>query len=182
MKLFILILFVIQNSFSSEIKNLSISGSGCQLKENLSKVEVRSDQKSNYRIKLSMQLIKNSGVGLERKACHFSLPVKLGPKEKLVVSNVSQKVKLIVNKNAQSTISLQLFVVGESLSKPYVLKTIGEGPTQTDGALHINASLESRCGKDAMLRGNLNAFAEGESRVQLDIEDLFLDLKIVTCP
>lgn len=180
MKFFLMTLGFFLTAVSSdafEVGAVSISGHGCE-KQNFA---LQKPADGQYQFPLKLILAKSASKALERKTCMLSLPLKLGPKEKLQISDVSQKVKAQASGQSKIKFSLAVTAVGVSASQPieFEIKASGaqEKNLQKDGVL-----FETSCGKDVILRANLSVFAQGSGGASADTGDLKISMKTIPCP
>jgi len=172
-----IIFFVMQNAFAMELKELSISGTGCE-KQNINQIKpIKGD---DYKFPFIFSISKQDVSQLERKACLLALPVKLNKKEKLQVSNINQNVTLNAFGGAHVKLSLTVTAPGQSGSKPLEVEV--KNPTSLDQDLKQDGIIfETKCGADAIVRANINAFIQGPGTASASAGDLFLTLKSVPC-
>lgn len=177
MNFFWVIVFIMQNAFAMELKELTISGTGCE-KQSLN--QLKPIQGSEYKFPFIFSISKQDGSQLERKACLFALPVKLNKKEKLQVSNISQNITLNAFGGAHVKLSLTVTTPGQTDMKPLEVEV--KNPTSLDQDLKRDGVIfETKCGVDAIVRANINAFIQGPGTASASAGDLSLTLKSVPC-
>ena len=170
-------LFVSQFASAIEIKELTISGNGCE-KQTLN--NVKPSKGDDYQFPFIFSLMKRDASRLERKACMLAFPVVLGKKEKLQLSNVSQNVTLKAFGGAHLKLSLAVTVVGQTPVKPFEIEV--KNPTSLYEDLKYEGLVfETKCGGNAMVRANVNAFVEGAGTASATTGDLKMTLKAVPC-
>lgn len=159
---------------------LSIAGAGCTNKT--SELKIISQEDSLYALPLNLYVKKESGTGLDRKACTASLSVALASDEKLVIENVSQKVNTRVHAGGTAKAQLEVFLAGQ---KGEVLKAESVATDQYVNSRHHlsqdSVTAESACGGEVIVRANASGVAMGSAKVSIYHEDLKLKLKIVKC-
>ena len=146
---------------------ISVAGNGCYGDMQIRPVSGTEDR---YELPIKVKLNKKAGSVFTRKTCNMRLSVSLKANEKLQVSDVSQAVQ-INGRDIKSTLSIS--VVGNK-TKPLVATK--SQVIQADGIL-----VESKCGRDAMLVGNLNVLAYGAVAVSATTEAVQVTLKIIKC-
>lgn len=173
----LLFLLFSQMVLAIEIKELTISGNGCD-KQILKNVKpVRGDE---FQIPFIFSLMKRDSSQLERKACMLAFPVALGKKEKLQLTNVSQNVTLKAFGGAHLKMSLEVNAVGAKGPKPVEIEI--KNPTALDEDLKLDGVVfETKCGGDVMVRANVNAFVQGAGTASATTGDLHFFLKTVPC-
>lgn len=173
-----LILLSSVHVFAYQLGTLSLSGGGCLSQKGSAALQTDETIKFPLQLKLS----KNFGSALERKACNFSIPIKLEKNEKVKISNLLQNVKLSSEKSVKTKVSLALFAAGFSATEPFVIETKGDENEKFDRDFVSHLVLfESKCGKDIILRGNLNAFSQGNAKATVETGDLSLSVKATNC-
>lgn len=160
-----------------EIKEIVISGTGCE-KQTLR--NVKPSRGDDFQVPFIFSLMKHDSSQLERKACMLAFPVDLGKKEKLQVSNLSQNVTLKAFGGAQLKLSLDMTAVGLKAMKPLEIEI--KNPTALDQDLKFDGVLfETKCGGNVMVRANVNAFVQGPGTASATTGDLMFTLKKVPC-
>lgn len=160
-----------------EIKQLIVSGSGCEKK---TLTNVKPVTGNEFHIPMSMSLIKRDNTNLERKVCMLAFAMSLGKKEKLQVSNVSQNVSLKAFGGAHLKLSLDVSAVGMKSIKPAEIEI--KNPTSLDEDLKLEGTVvESKCGGNVMVKANVNSFVEGPGTASVTTGDLSMTIKTVAC-
>lgn len=178
----ILILMLSVTTWAAQPGTLSLSGNGCATEADSKSLKVLDAAKGRYKIPLHLQLNKTEGNQLERKTCNFSLPIKLSKNEKIKVVELVQSVKMNANKGTQSQLSLSVFAAGAAAKKPLIIESKGSNDSQIDEEFTSAEVFESKCGKDLILRGNLSAFARGDSKASASSGDLLFTIQSISCP
>ncbi len=165
-----------------ELGKLSLSGSGCQ-KELISDLKPLTEGSDRYSLPLHLHLDKTAATTIERKSCQFSLPVKVSEKESVQISAVSQKVNLTGTLKTPVKLALSVFASGVAHSKSKMEAETKDATPLATEVKNDGVLFETKCGKESILRGNLNAFAQGPDAATVTSEDLILTIKAVTsCP
>lgn len=162
----ILLSFIANSSPVTEGK-ISVAGNGCYGDMQITPISGIEDR---YELPIKVKLNKKAGSAFTRKTCNIRLPISLKSNEKLQVSDVSQAVQ-INGRDIKSTLNIS--VTGQK-TKPLVATS--SQMIKADGIL-----VESKCGRDAMLTGNLNVLAFGAGDGSATTEAVQVTLKIVRC-
>ena len=164
-----------------ELGKLSLSGSGCskELIENLKPIE--GDQ-NRYSLPLHLSLTKTEATTIKRNSCQFSLPIKVGEKEGVEVSAVSQGIKLKGNVKTPVKVQLSVSATGLSSSKKRLSAETKDDAEISEEIKNDGVIFNSKCGKDVIVRGNLSAFAQGPDAATASSTDLLLSIKVSACP
>lgn len=165
------------SSEAFEVGAVSISGNGC---EKYSRVMERPTDGSNFQFPLKLTMAKSESKAFERKTCMLSLPVKISPKQKIQILDIVQEVTAKVSGATKIKLSLAVTAVGVSGVQPleFEVKASGthEKKLRQDGVV-----FETACGKDAILRANLSAFAQGAGTASVSTSELKFSLKTIPC-
>lgn len=175
----VILFFIFLQARAMKFETARVSGTGCEAYAN---AEVKSEGGKFYKFPLQLSIFKKEDSQLERKVCQLALPIKLNKKEKLQVANLSQNVNLKAFGGAYVKLSLSVSAVGPSsaVSKPLEIEV--KNPTQLDQDLKQDGLMfETQCGKDTILRANVNAFTQGSGTASANTGDLLLSLKAVPC-
>lgn len=158
----------------------AVSGIGCSATDHL--FAPVKNQLNRYSLADQITLIKAISPGVLRKTCQLRLPVQLGSREKLVVSDVAQYVRLNASKGATVRTSLEVFLSGQH-GNPLTseLKAISAISRSTQVLHSRGVVAESSCGGDVILASNLSATAIGDARATIITGDVQLNLEIRTC-
>ncbi|MBC7419998.1 MAG: hypothetical protein H7328_04655 [Bdellovibrio sp.] len=174
---------VVTSVFAAEIGGLQIAGNGCTVPVGGHELISVVGQNDRFGIPMQVAISKNIAPLLERKVCTFALPVALAKNEKLQILDVSQYTRLSAGKGANVTSSLTVNLVGQAgqalvSSATGTVKTVKvSNYVRADGIIS-----ESECGKDVIIRGNVNALAQGNARGTAFTYPLFLTLQVIACP
>lgn len=172
-----LFFIVSQFAFALEIKEITISGNGCDKQVIHNVKAARGDE---FQFPFIFSLMKRDSSQLERKACMLAFPVVLGKKEKLQLSNVSQNVTLKAFGGAHLKLSLDVSAVGEKSVKPAEIEV--KNPTALDEDLKLDGIVfETKCGANVMVRANVNAFVQGPGTASVTTGDIKLTIKKLPC-
>lgn len=182
MRLFSIIFTVLTISITSmalELGEVSIGGTGCFGTSRLIKLN---GTEGSYVAPLRVRLNKTSTAAFERKSCQIRIPVKLNANEKLQISDVSQSVRMLLNKNVAAQTSLEVSVVGQRVEALKSVATASDrNQTITDVVKNQGLVVESACGKDTIITGNLNALVTGEAKAFVSTGSLNLKINVVSC-
>lgn len=146
---------------------VSMVGNGCYGNSQMVPVSGTEDR---YTLPIKVKMDKKSGSAFDRKTCNVRLPVSLNPNEKLQISDILQVVHLNGN-SVKSTLNIS--VVGKK-TKPLVS---GKSQVLKMGGLVV----ESACGRDTIVTGNLNVLATGNGAALAETDAVVLTLKVVSC-
>ena len=157
----------------------TFSGEDCSGSQ---KLELLKGFENRFRLGLQLDFIKKNSVGLVRKKCAFRMPVKLGPKEKLVIKNIEQDIQFNGGRAAAVKSSLEFFLVGKT-SKPLVAELRGLDAVQNiSKKLQVDGILaESKCGQDAIVAGNLSAVITGLGQATVMYSPVLVSLEVIRC-
>lgn len=167
---------------AAEMSDLKIGGNGCVLPTGSHQLKPISDSLDRFSIPLNLSTAKASAESLQRKSCNMALVVNLDANERLIVSDISQKVKFRVGAQSKAQARLEVFLsgqTGEALLADVVANKSTIRKTQSliqDGVVAV-----SECGKDTIVRANSSAIAQGAAKVTVDSQALELSLQIVPC-
>lgn len=177
-----LLLFVNQAQ-AGALGTLILGGSGCTVPTGNQKLTAISGQDSRYMIPLQVAITKTADAALMRKTCNFRLPIDLATNEKVVVSNVSQWVRLGASKGAQVKTNLEVFMAGAH-GNPLTteVKAIDTSARLFQTVRAEGVVAESKCGDTSgIISGNLSALATGNAQATAALGNLQLTIKIVNC-
>ncbi len=162
---------------NAQIGKFIFSGQGCS--GNKSFV---SDKLDHYVVGLQVKVAKMIAPSISRKSCAFRLPVKLGPNEKLTLSDVQHDVKLSAGRGVHIKSNLEVFIVGQK-SQPLSAQASGVNETVEISETVKSSGLvsESGCGADVIVAGNLSASVVGAGRGTASTSPVTATLKIVNC-
>lgn len=185
MKLLILVLSFLASKLSmgAQFQGLQISGKGCGVQTGSETAASSSGLEKRFKIPLQLSLNKNHAASLERKTCNFSLPILVARNEKIKITNLVQHLKLRAFKGTQVKAMLALFAAGHPSQKPMVSEAKGlssEVNVDEDWAFD-GVLLETKCGQDVILRGNLNVVAQGDSKASAQVGDLLFSIESESC-
>lgn len=170
-----LLVVTIQAQAADIFGQLIINGNGCSA---TSKNLIENSGKPSE-IPVTIKFDKKDQPSIVRKSCQFRLPVKLGANQKVVVSNVSQSVKLSSVKETSVKSNLELFFAGQK-GKPLAKEVKGSSFNETIKLAGVVA--ESKCGDvAAMLAGNLSVTANGPNAAEADLGPIQLEIQIQDC-
>lgn len=157
-----------------------ISGTGCPTTDRI--FAPVKNQPNRYSLADQITLAKSISPTILRKTCQLRLPVQLGAKEKLVVSEVAQYVRLNASRGATVKTSLEVFLAG-GRSNPLTseLKAVSAISRSTQVLQSRGIVAESACGGEVILGSNLSAVALGDARATIITGDVQLNLEIKTC-
>ena len=174
---FVVLLSYLQMSsvHAAQWKDLVVLGSGCSQKEsNVHLIKTKEELK----IPLTMNLTKKAEAALLRKSCQFTLPVVLKKDEKIEIYNVSQKFSFHLQPTQKMKTTLEIFWSGQ---KGNPLEVTEKQIKAKDYLLEAQNKIESACGQDTILRGNLSSLLQGEGEAQAQAKNLVLKYKIIKC-
>ncbi len=146
---------------------IAISGNGCYGDMKIVSV---AGEKNRYELPIKIILDKKSKTPFERKTCNMRLPLSFKSNRKIQVSDISQTVN-IDGAGVKSTLNIS--VVGK---KSKTLSTSTSKTLVSEGLV-----VESECGKDLILTGDLNVVAAGSEIVSAKTEPVQITLKIINC-
>lgn len=140
------------------------------------------DSTNRYKVGLQLALAKMNASVVARKSCAFRMPVKLKEKEKLVVTQVEQDVKLTAGPGVETKTNLEIFLSGQkSVPLQLSLKAI-------DSVKHLGQTLksegivtESGCGNEVIVAGNLAASVVGSNKGTVRTFPVLVTIEIVSC-
>lgn len=138
--------------------------------------------KGRYKLESQLSLAKMNLPVVSRKSCGFRMPIKLKEKEKLVVSEVEQDVRLTAGPGVESKSNLEIFIAGQK-SVPLQLNLKGLDRTkQLSQKLKSEGVVaESSCGNDVILAGNFAASVIGSGKGTVRMFPVFVTMEIVSC-
>lgn len=172
-------ILTVQSVSAFELGTLAIGGTGCFGSAKLIPID---GQEGRYALPLRVRLNKKADVAFDRKSCNIRLPVSLNPNEQLQIVDLSQAVRVFAAKGSDVKSTLNLSVLGKK-TNPLVLEVKA---TDDDSSVIQNVKaegvvVESACGKDAMITGDLNILATGTAKALASTGTALLTLKVVTC-
>jgi hypothetical protein len=179
--LFLLFLILISSaSFSMELGNLMISGSGCFGSSRLIAVN---KEEGRYALPIRAKVNKAAGSDFDRKSCNLRLPVSLGNNEKVQIVNLSQVIRVVANRGTEIKSDLNISFAGKA-GRPLSFETlvVNDDTSVIENLKSDGVVAESNCGKDAMLTGNLSMLVNGNSaQAFVSTGTALLTLKVVSC-
>lgn len=182
LKIGLLSLVVSMTSYAGALGPVSLGGSGCTTSVGDKKIVAVVGQANRYKIPLQVALNKKMDTNIMRKTCNFRLPVDVAQNQKVVVSNVSQWVRLGASAGAQVKTNLEVFLAG-ARGNPLTteIKAIDQSARLFQTVHAEGVVAESKCGQSVVLAGNLSATAIGAANATAAIGDLQLNIKFVSC-
>ncbi len=135
-----------------------------------------------YSLGLQLDLAKMDSSAFSRKSCTFRMPIKLSKKQKLVIKNIEQDIKLRASQSVESKSSLEIFLAG-SKSTPLIATVSGAESTElvSKKLTSDGIALESDCGQEIIVSGNLSVSVLGSGKGSVSTSPVLMTMEIVSC-
>lgn len=168
-------------ALAAEFGQPALGGAGCIAPAN-ARVIKKIAGKDRYSVPIQMSVAKSAEAQIGRAACSMALPVSLAAGEKLVVRDVSQKVKFSVGPKTKAIANLEVFLAGD---RNEVLKAEVEAKNATiKSTRYLQAEevvAESACGESLILRANSSVTITGAAITSVKTDAALLVLSIESC-
>jgi|GEM_PF-1814675 len=161
---------------------LDLRGSICELETGSHELAAVQGSQHRFVIPLGVYLSKKEAVTLARGACAFALPIKARPGMKVVVANSSQLISLRAYPSSKVKMDLELFKAGSVGEKQVrTIESAEKAVRSAEFLRHPEVLVESECGKEMILRGQLTATLLGSGAGRVFTRNLELDMIEVPC-
>ena len=159
---------------------LTLAGNGCFGSSNV--ITISGDE-GRYAFPIRAKLNKKSDTSFDRKTCNLRLPIAVAPNEKVQLIDLSQVVRVVAYKGAQVKTNLNMGFAGKTTPPLSYNLDVSDDEISTAEILKSPGVLvESECGKDAMLTGNLSLLVNGTgAQAFVSTGTALLTLKVVSC-
>jgi len=166
-----------------EIGTLQIGGTGCEVPTGAHELIPVAGTDLEFAVPVMMRVSKSTTPMIERKACLMSLVVDLEANEKLVIHEVSQKVRLIAGQGTKASTQLEVTLVGEK-GQIMTAEVAGTNRIARKGVTLQPANqpiAASECGKDVIVRANSSALINGTNSGRVSTQPLYINMQVVRC-
>lgn len=169
------------------VSDVGFAGEGCP-SAGLGTVVEFDPVRGTLELALRKFTLKTSQVEIDRKACSIAAPFRLGPRQRLVLSQMDIQLALQLQPGTEFTARAEAFLAGQTgpvLKKVYK----GDSPSKVNGqsVMRETQLVRTKCGESSNLRINTSGLLQqmtGRERTEhslVDVNRIALYMKIENC-